>query len=140
MPCAATSGHGLFAWRHPPYLCRRVKENDVSPKRPDNEKKIHPVIIYGIHCGCRLRPRPGAGRNKRGDQPHDLVLRPGDQAVLRHRCGARPCRRNKDLQQVFQRRPRHIEDSRIVVLRLHLPHRCCDNPPFLLPLGLWSTP
>jgi len=136
----ATSGHGLFARKHPPYLCRRVKENDVSPKRPDNEKKNSIGISRSVGRRCGLRPRSGAGRHQRSNQPHDLVLRPGDQAVLRHRRGARPRRRHKDLQQVLQRRPGHVQDSRLVVFRLHLPDRCGDNPPFLLPLSLWSTP
>lgn len=80
-----------------------LKKSDVSPKRPDNEKKNSIGISRSVSRRCSFRPRPGAGRNKRSNQPHDLVLRPGDKAVLRHRRGARPRRRHKDLQQVFQR-------------------------------------
>ena len=117
-----------------------LKKSDVSPKRIDNEKKNFIGISRSVGRRCCLRPRPGTGRHQRGDKPHDLVLRPCDKAVLRHRRSARPRRRHKDLQQVFQRRPGHVQDSRLVVFRLHLPDRCGDNPPFLLPLSLWSTP
>lgn len=69
----------------------------------DNEKK-NPVFgiecVSGSECLC---PGRGTCWYQRGDKPHDLVFRPGDKTVLRHRRRARSGGRHQDLRQVQQR-------------------------------------
>lgn len=110
----------------------------VSPKRFDDEEKnpfFDDVRTCRHRCFCT---RPGACGHQRGDEPHDLVFRPRHQVVLRHRRRARSGGRHQDLRQVQQRRPGHVEDGGLVVLRLYLPDCSRNHSPFLLPLRRWS--
>lgn len=79
-----------------------------------------------------IRARQRTCRYQRGNKYGDLLLRPGHEAHLRHRCRGGSHRRHQGVWQVLIWRPRYEQDCRKLVRSLHLPHRERNHSPLVL--------
>ena len=81
-----------------------------------------------------IRARQRTYSYQRSNKYGDLLLRPGHEAHLRHRCCGGSHRRHQGVWQVLIWRPRHEQDCRKLVRSLHLPLRERNHPPLILPI------
>ncbi len=119
----------------PSTLFDGTKQEQFMNKNIVRNKKA--ILLCGTHHR-RNRLRLRAGKRHRGHQRSHLygefVFRPRHETDIRHRRGRRANRRCKSVREILIGRPRHQQDSRLVVRRVHFLNRGGYDPALILPL------